>query len=98
MLYSSYPLVAPVYEGRGNVTEAVPAEHGLPMYSLTFSDKETTAMFYYNGVDAYYGKGCEILLLVNWPFSHCFSSEQPEDHPLYPPAQRGDPGHGGRRP
>ena len=66
MLYSSYPLVAPVYEGRENVTEAVPAEHWLPMYSLTFSDKETTAMFYYNGVDAYYGKGCEILLLVSF--------------------------------
>ena len=65
MLYSSYPLVAPVYEGRENVTEAVPAERWLPMYSLTFSDKETTAMFYYNGVDAYYGKGCEILLLVS---------------------------------
>ena len=66
MLYSSYPLVAPVYEGRENVTETVPAEHWLPMYSLTFSDKETTAMFYYNGVDAYYGKGCEILLLVSF--------------------------------
>lgn len=66
MLYSSYPLVTPVYEGRENVTEAVPAEHWLPMYSLTFSDKETTAMFYYNGVDAYYGKGCEILLLVSF--------------------------------
>ena len=66
MLYSSYPLVAPVYEGRENVTETVPAEHGLPMYSLTFSDKKTTAMFYYNGVDAYYGKGCEILLLVSF--------------------------------
>lgn len=66
MLYSSYPLVAPVYEGRENVTEAVPAEHWLPMYSLTFSDKETTAMFYYNGVDAYYGKGCEILLFVSF--------------------------------
>ena len=66
MLYSSYPLVAPVYEGRENVTEAVPAERWLPMYSLTFSDKETTAMFYYNGVDAYYGKGCEILLLVSF--------------------------------
>ena len=23
-------------------------------------------MFYYNGVDAYYGKGCEILLLVSF--------------------------------
>ena len=66
MLYSSYPLVTPVYEGRENVTEAVPAEHWLPMYSLTFSDKETTAMFYYNGVDAYYGKGCEILLFVSF--------------------------------
>ena len=66
MLYSSYPLVTPVYEGWINVTEAVPAEHGLPMYSLTFSDKKTTAMFYYNGVDAYYGKGCEILLLVSF--------------------------------
>ena len=66
MLYSSYPLVAPVYEGRENVTETVPAEHWLPMYSLAFSDKETTAMFYYNGVDAYYGKGCEILLLVSF--------------------------------
>lgn len=65
MLYSSYPLVTPVYEGRENVTEAVPTEHWLPMYLLTFSDKETTAMFYYNGVDAYYGKGCEILLLVS---------------------------------
>lgn len=75
MLYSSYPLVAPVYEGRENVTEAVPAvpaEHGLPMYSLTFSDKETTAMFYYNGVDAYYGKGCEILLLVSFALSPLF--------------------------
>lgn len=66
MLYSSYPLVAPVYEGRENVTETVPAERWLPMYSLTFSDKEATAMFYYNGVDAYYGKGCEILLLVSF--------------------------------
>lgn len=66
MLYSSYPLVAPVYEGRENVTETVPAERWLPMYSLTFSDKETTAMFYYNGVDAYYGKGCEILLFVSF--------------------------------
>ena len=66
MLYSSYPLVTPVYEGRENVMEAVPAEHWLPMYSLTFSDKKTTAMFYYNGVDAYYGKGCEILLLVSF--------------------------------
>ena len=66
MLYSSYPLVTPVYEGRENVTEAVPAERWLPMYSLTFSDKETTAMFYYNGVDAYYGKGCEILLFVSF--------------------------------
>ena len=66
MLYSSYPLVTPVYEGWINVTEAVPAEQWLPMYSLTFSDKETTAMFYYNGVDAYYGKGCEILLLVSF--------------------------------
>lgn len=65
MLYSSYPLVAPVYEGRENVTETVPAERWLPMYSLTFSDKEATAMFYYNGVDAYYGKGCEIPLLVS---------------------------------
>ena len=73
MLYSSYPLVAPVYEGRENVTEAVPAERWLPMYSLTFSDKETTAMFYYNGVDAYYGKGCEILLLVSFaPFPRFF--------------------------
>ena len=66
MLYSSYPLVTPVYEGRENVTETVPAERWLPMYSLTFSDKETTAMFYYNGVDAYYGKGCEILLFVSF--------------------------------
>lgn len=66
MLYSSYPLVAPVYEGRENVTETAPAERWLPMYSLTFSDKETTAMFYYNGVDAYYGKGCEILLFVSF--------------------------------
>lgn len=66
MLYSSYPLGAPVYEGRENVTETVPAERWLPMYSLTFSDKETTAMFYYNGVDAYYGKGCEILLFVSF--------------------------------
>ena len=66
MLYSSYPLVAPVYEGRENVTETVPAERWLPVYSLTFSDKEATAMFYYNGVDAYYGKGCEILLLVSF--------------------------------
>ena len=82
MLYSSYPLVAPVYEGRESVTETVPAvsaEHWLPMYSLTFSDKETTAMFYYNGVDAYYGKGCEILLLVScalFPLSFLLSSRK----------------------
>ncbi len=32
-------------------------------------------MFYYNGVDAYYGKGCEILLLVSFAlFPRCFSS------------------------
>ena len=72
MLYSSYPLVAPVYEGRENVTETVPAERWLPMYSLTFSDKEATAMFYYNGVDAYYGKGCEILLLVSFALCPLF--------------------------
>lgn len=99
MLYSSYPLVAPVYEGWINVTEAVPAEHWLPMYSLTFSDKETTAMFYYNGVDAYYGKGVRDPAACQFcPFPAVFLPEQPEDHPLYPPAQRGDPGHGGRRP
>ena len=75
MLYSSYPLVAPVYEGRENVTEAVPAEHGLPMARSPFRTKKTTAMFYYNGVDAYYGKGvrdpaaCQLC-----PFSRCFSS------------------------
>lgn len=75
MLYSSYPLVAPVYEGRENVTETVPAERWLPMYSLTFSDKEATAMFYYNGVDApITARGARSCCLSALPFFRCFSS------------------------
>lgn len=35
-----------------------------PVYTLTFSDGEVTALLYYNGFDAYYGTGCDILLLV----------------------------------
>ena len=36
------------------------------MYLLTFSDKESSAMFYYIVGDAYYGMVCEILLLVSF--------------------------------
>ena len=35
-----------------------------PVYTLTFSDGEVTALLYYNGFDACYGTGCDILLLV----------------------------------
>ncbi len=35
-----------------------------PVYTLTFSDGELTALLYYNGLDAYYGTGCDILLLL----------------------------------
>lgn len=35
-----------------------------PVYTLTFSDGDMTALLYYNGLDAYYGLGCEILLVL----------------------------------
>ena len=35
-----------------------------PVYTLAFSDGETTALLYYNGFDACYGIGCDILLVL----------------------------------
>ena len=69
MLYSSYPRI--IYQGRedaGNIRVEVDAPSGyqLPLYELTFADTTAKAVFYYNGVDAYYGRGCEILLLVSF--------------------------------
>ena len=36
-----------------------------PVYTLTFSDGEVTALLYYNGFDAYYGTGCDILFILS---------------------------------
>ena len=33
-------------------------------YTVAFSDGKVPVVFYYNGVDAYYGIGCEILLIL----------------------------------
>ena len=35
-----------------------------PVYTLNFSDGEVTALLYYNGFDAYYGAGCDILFVL----------------------------------
>ena len=36
-----------------------------PVYTLTFSDGEVTALLYYNGFDAYYSIGCDILFILS---------------------------------
>ncbi len=78
ILYSSYqPMIYQSREDSGDgsvvtgdlitVTDAPPDSYNwLPAYTLTFADKKTKAVFYYNGVDAYYGKGCEILLIISF--------------------------------
>lgn len=69
LIYSSY---RPIYQGRDDlgpidvVVESPSSTLWLPIYTLTFSDTETKAVFYYNGVDVYYGKGCELLLLLSF--------------------------------
>lgn len=69
LIYSSYQHI--VYQGRNDaddleiVVDAVPG-YRPPTYSLNFTDTEAKAVLYYNGMDAYYGKGCEVLLLVSF--------------------------------
>ncbi len=36
----------------------------MPVYTLAFSDGTADAVLYFNGMDAYYGAGCEILLAL----------------------------------
>lgn len=71
----------------------------LPCYTLTFADGEVSAMLYYNGFNTYYGTGCEILLClcILWWFPSLLPAALPQDRALRRAAQRGDPGHGGRR-
>ena len=69
LIYSSY---APrhYYKDDPDVPELTDGQqHGpfyewSPVYTLNFSDGEITALLYYNGFDAYYSTGCDILLII----------------------------------
>lgn len=69
LIYSSY---APrrYYKGEPDAPQLTYDEaHALfyewsPVFTLTFSDGEATALLYYNGFDAYYSTGCDILLII----------------------------------
>ena len=50
-----------------------------PVYTLNFSDGEVTALLYYNGFDAYYGAGCDILFvlcLTSFPLFFLWGSDE----------------------
>lgn len=70
LIYSSY---APRHYYKNNDPEAPELtdshQHGpfydwSPVYTLNFSDGEITALLYYNGFDAYYSTGCDLLLII----------------------------------
>ncbi len=57
-----------VYQARED--DASDGEYFLPFewisfYTVTFSDGDASVVVYYNGVNAYYGIGCDILLIVS---------------------------------
>ena len=76
LIYSSYRPA--IYQSRDDISDMrlmldVPEDDSwLPLYNLTLADTEAKAVFYYNGVDAYYGRGCEILLLFSFLSFPCF--------------------------
>ena len=41
-----------------------PRHYWSPVYTLNFSDGEITALLYYNGFDACYSTGCDLLLII----------------------------------
>ena len=70
LIYSSY---APRHYYTNNDPEAPELtdshQHGpfydwSPVYTLNFSDGEITALLYYNGFDACYSTGCDLLLII----------------------------------
>ena len=70
LIYSSY---APRHYYKNNNPEAPELtdshQHGpfydwSPVYTLNFSDGEITALLYYNGFDACYSTGCDLLLII----------------------------------
>ena len=70
LIYSSY---APRHYYKNNDPEAPELtdshQHGpfydwSPVYILNFSDGEITALLYYNGFDACYSTGCDLLLII----------------------------------
>lgn len=70
LIYSSY---APRHYYKNNDPEAPELtdshQHGpfydwSPVYTLNFSDGEITALLYYNGFDACYSTGCDLLLII----------------------------------
>lgn len=97
MLYSSYPLVTPVYEGWKNVTEAVPAAALAPVVLTHLFGQRDHRHVLLQRRGCLLRQGCEILLLVSFAlFPLFFFLSSRKIIQLYPPAQRGDPGHGGR--
>ena len=72
LIYSSYqPMIYQTRDGDEGITLMLDTDtpdpyNWLPLYDLTFADTTVKAVFYYNGVDAYYGKGCEILLIISF--------------------------------
>ena len=72
LIYSSYqPMIYQTRDGDEGITLMLDTDtpdpyNWLPLYDLTFADATVKAVFYYNGVDAYYGKGCEILLIISF--------------------------------
>ena len=80
LVYSSY---APkVYVSREDDTgdrPKMPNYDWMPIYTVEFADGEAQAVLYYNGMDAYYGVGCDILLLlaiVAFPLFFLFGSRK----------------------
>lgn len=80
LVYSSY---APkVYVSREDDTgdrPRTPNYDWMPIYTVEFADGEAQAVLYYNGMDAYYGVGCDILLLlaiVAFPLFFLFGSRK----------------------
>ena len=70
LIYSSY---APRHYYKNNDPEAPELtdshQHGpfydwSPVYTLNFSDGKITALLYYNGFDACYSTGCDLLLII----------------------------------
>ena len=72
LIYSSYqPMIYQTRDGDEGITLMLDTDtpdpyNWLPLYDLTFADTTVKAVFYYNGVDVYYSRGCEILLFLSF--------------------------------